>query len=315
MKDHPGFRLIKEAFDKMISQYKPEDVGGRAVRSAAAGGKAAVERGLQEFPKDYVRQSVQAVYDFVQSQEVADGVSMTIQSFDEEKVMAIVNTALEPFRDLDKLTLLVASYRRTPAEKLAEIEEMMKGKSRVEQFIVGLILDKIKPALEESAQLTPNDYVDQIQALLESALKDKAFFIAPIMSELRLVSQGWKDMSDEEVAQQIKEYVEAIPAENLAIYAATFTQFATPERISKMAHGYVGSRPSAAAIADAVHGVGEEAGKSLDRASKIKSLSDLKGVASDFFRDAAARVQNVLTADKKAKTTFPKGGRRQRLED
>ena len=84
--DHPGFDILKEVFNKFAEKYAGDDLSGRVVRSLAAGGQAAVDKGLQEFPQTYIKQVAQDFYAMVTSQETADGISTAVRSYDEEKV-------------------------------------------------------------------------------------------------------------------------------------------------------------------------------------------------------------------------------------
>ena len=57
-----GLRKIAEAFKAFSQQHLNEDAAMRAVRSAAAGGRAAVFKAQQEFPKDWVEKAAAGLY-------------------------------------------------------------------------------------------------------------------------------------------------------------------------------------------------------------------------------------------------------------
>jgi hypothetical protein len=271
MEDNPGFRIFKEAFDRFAAKYPVEDLAGRVVRSVADGGKAAVERGMTEFPKSFINQMAKDLYSLVTSEEVSEGISTTVRSYDAAKVKEMLDSVVGSLKDRDT-ALSIAKQIKGSLDKMgaSDLTAQLEG-------IVGLI--------PGGAAAAP--YI--------------AIFVKPILDEI-------KHGTEEEAAEKIMELADSIPTDFLAEQAEAYTREVTPERVSKQAHDLVGRMPSPQAVADIAHGIGEEAVRHLDKVSKVSSIHEVPGILSDFAQNASDVVSDKLAEDKQAKKTFTKKG-------
>jgi hypothetical protein len=271
--DNYGLEILKAAFNKLAEKYDVKDMAARALRSVAAGGKEAVKRGMQEFPKAFVQQVAKDLYDLISSQETADGISAVVRSFDEEKVKTIVDGLVSQLKDHDT------------ALKLASQIKKLMGKTSG---------DDIETQLD--AFMSMNN-ISPMGRMLFSAFFGQ---IKPILDDM-------KDASDEEVAEKIMELADAIPGDMIAAQVGQITSQITPERVSKQAHDILGKLPSPQTIADITHAVGDSAAKHFDEASKINDPAELTDIAKDFAQEAADVVSKKGQEDLNAKKTFKKG--------
>lgn len=266
--DNPGFRILKEAFQHFADKHGDADITGRLVRSIAAGGKAAVDKAQEEFPKTFVKQVVGDFYALLSSQEVADGVSSTVRNLDEEKVKDLVDRVISQLKE-DETALKVA-----------------KG---------------LKDALQKTS-------TDDLENALDAALSNrglgermiaKAFFeqARPIIDEMR-------DASEEDIAEKIKELADTIPSDAIAQQVAALTREVTPERVSQQAHKFVGQLPSPSAISEILHDLGKAAGDKFDQLSKTGDIKNAGSILQEFSDEARSIVERTLANDNAAKKTF-----------
>src|SRR6218665_264593 len=272
--DHNGFNLIKEAFKKVADKYADSDIGGRVVRSLAAGGKAAVDKAQEEFPKNFVKQAVGDFYALLSSQEVADGISSTVRGFDEEKVKEVVDSALNQLKQ-DEVAL-----------KLAK---------------------SVKDALQKTS-------TDDLENALDAALSGRGMgerMVAKMFFEqARPIIDDMRDASEEDIAEKIKELADTVPSDAIAQQVAALTREITPERVSQQAHQFVGKLPSPNAISEILHDLGQAAGSKFDQISKAGSLKDAGAILQQFTDEARTIVSDTLANDNAAKKTFkPNKGR------
>ncbi|MBI1214509.1 MAG: hypothetical protein GC185_01660 [Alphaproteobacteria bacterium] len=267
--DNPGFDLLREVFAKFAAKHDGEDLTNRVVRSLAAGGKAAVEKGLEEFPATYIKTVAEDFYAMVTSQELADGVSMTARSFDEEKVKEVLDSALTQLQN-DDTALKVAKQLKDMLSKTStddienSIDALMSGRSLGEKMVF------------------------------------KAFF-----EQARPIIDGMRDASEEEIADQIKELAATIPTDGIAQQVGAMTREITPERVAKQAHDFVGTLPSPGAISDIVQGVGKAASKAF---GGISDANGAKNALADFVSEAGDLVRETIANDNASKKTFKKKG-------
>ena len=274
MSNNPGFDILKEAFKKFASKYDGADLAGRGVRIAAAGGKALVDSAQQEFPKAFINQVAKDIYNLLTSQEVADGISTSVRSFDEEKVKEIVDQLVASLKD-PETSLKIAKHLKTLLDKTSGV-----------------------------------DLESQIDGLLDMAdipMNGKMIFLA-VFGQIKPIIDEMKNASDEEVAAKLAELADMIPSDAIAAQVANLTREVTPERVSKQAHDFVGQFPSPQAIADIVHGVGDAASKNLDRITKVATASEVPAILQDFLKNAGDLISNTVEKDKAAKKTFDKKG-------
>lgn len=272
--DNNGFNLIKEAFKKVADKYADSDIAGRVVRSLAAGGKAAVDKAQEEFPKNFVKQAVGDFYALLSSQEVADGISSTVRGFDEEKVKEVVDSALNQLKQ-DDVALKVAK--------------------------------SLKDALQKTS-------TDDLENALDAALSGRGMgerMVAKMFFEqARPIIDDMRDASEEDIAEKIKELADTVPSDAIAQQVAALTREITPERVSQQAHQFVGKLPSPNAISEILHDLGKSAGDKFDQISKAGNLKDAGSILQQFTDEARTIVSDTLANDKAAKKTFkPNKGR------
>lgn len=271
--DHPGFELLKEAFKKFAAKHDGEDIGNRLTRAAAAGGQAAVNKGLGEFPKTYVKEAAQDFFALLTSQEVADGVSLTARSFDEEKVKELLDSALL---------------------KLQEPETSLK------------IAEKVKEILEKTST---DDIENGLGAILSTRSPGEQMIGQAIFEQFKPMIDGMRGASVEDIAEQLKDVAATVPTDAIAAQAAALTKEITPERVSKQAHDLVGKLPSPGAVSEILHGVGEVASDKLGKISNSTTpAQDAKSLLGEFVAEASEVVREKLANDNESKRTFKKGG-------
>jgi vacuolar-type H+-ATPase subunit E/Vma4 len=270
--EHPGFNLLKEAFKKFADKHADADLTGRVVRSLAAGGEAAVKKATQEFPKEFVKGVVSDFYALLSSQEVADGVSMTVRSFDEEKVKDLIDNVVDSLKQ-DETALKVAKSLKDALSKTStedienSLDAALSSRSLGERMIFKAFFEQAKPHIDEM-----------------------------------------RNASEEEIAEKIKELADTIPSDAVAAQVAALTREITPERVSKQAHDFVGKLPSPAAIADILDGVGKSAADKFGQISKSGDLSNAGSLLDQFVSEARDLVDRTLANDNTQKRTFKRKG-------
>lgn len=267
--DNSGFNFLKDVFAKFAAKHDGADLTNRVVRSLAAGGKAAVDKGLQEFPASYIKTVAEDFYATVTSQEMADGVSQSVRSLDEGKVKEILDGVLSELQKDENAT------------KLAK---------------------QLKDMLNKTST---DDLENGIDALMSSRSLGERMIFKAFFEQARPIIDNMRTASVEEVAEQIKELAATIPTDGIAQQVGAMTREVTPERVAKQAHDMIGKMPSPAAVSNIIHGIGKAAsdsfGKITDAASAKDKLSEFVTAAKDIVRDTIAN-------DNQSKTTFKKKG-------
>lgn len=272
--DNNGFNLIREAFKKVADKYADSDIAGRVVRSLAAGGKAAVDKAQEEFPKNFVKQAVGDFYALLSSQEVADGISSTVRGFDEEKVKEVVDSALNQLKQDDVALKLAKSVKdalqKTSTDDLENaLDAALSGRGMGERMVAKMFFEQARPIIDEM-----------------------------------------RDASEEDIAEKIKELADTVPSDAIAQQVAALTREITPERVSQQAHQFVGKLPSPNAVSEILHDLGKSAGDKFDQISKAGSLKDAGSILQQFTDEARSIVSDTLANDNAAKKTFkPNKGR------
>jgi hypothetical protein len=270
--DNPGFELLREAFKQFASKHDAADLTGRVVRSVAAGGKAAVDQAMQEFPQNFLKEMVNDFYNMVASQEVADGVSMTVSSYDEEKVKGLLDDVVAQLKT-DEVAQKVAKSVKDALSKASnsdledQIDLVMNGRSAAERIVFKMFFEQAKPILDEM-----------------------------------------RNASEEEVAEKIKELADTIPTDTIAAQVGSITREVTPERVAKQTHDFVGKLPSPATISEMVHEIGASASEKFGRVAKGGTLADAQDALREFIGDAARIAQDAAANDQNKKKTFKRGG-------
>lgn len=268
-----GFDFLRDAFKKFSAKVDGKDIAARAVRSAGAGGKALADRGMQEFPHSYIKDLIDSAYGLLTSQDVAEGISMTVRSFDEEKIKDVLDQVVAQLKE-DKVATQLAK----------QLKEVLRQTST----------DDMEAALEQAVANLP-----QMQQMVVRF----AFMRArPTIDDMRSKSEA-------ELAETIKELADTIPTDLIALQAGALTREVTPERITHQAHGLVDKLPSGSAIADIAHGVGKAASEAFDGVSKARDLKDAAASLDTFAGKMANIIAGKLSDDAQAKKTFDKKGK------
>ncbi|MDY0008926.1 MAG: hypothetical protein RBS08_04400 [Bdellovibrionales bacterium] len=266
--DNPGFRLLREVFQHLADKHSNDDLTGRVVRSLAAGGKAAVDKAQEEFPKNFVKQVVGDLYATLSSQEVADGISMTVRDLDEEKVKEMVDTVIDALKQDENALKLAKSLKdalnKTSTDDIENaLDAALSGRGMGERMIAKAFFEQARPHIDEM-----------------------------------------RDASEEEIAEKIKELADTIPSDAIAQQVAALTREVTPERVSQQAHQFVGKLPSPGAVSDILHDLGKAAGDKFDQISKAGNASNAKALLAEFASEARDIVSNTIANDNAAKKTF-----------
>ena len=268
-----GLRRIADAFKKFAEQHLDDDVTMRAVRSAAAGGKAAINKARQEFPKPWIAQTAEAFYDTLKGEEVAEGISSTIRSFDEEKVKNILDGFLNKMKE-DENALKFARSLKQIVDKTSDdqienaFEELAFGRDPKQQMMLHMLLGALKPRIEDIRQ-----------------------------------------SSEEDVAQMIKNLADTIPTEAIAIQVGALTRQATPENVQDKTEEAVHNLPRPETISDTLHDVAEAASKGLQDISRAQKLSDVRSIVDTFKDEAAQIIEERIANDNNSKPPFKRKDR------
>lgn len=265
--------FFRDLFNKIAGQVDGQDLTNRVVRAAGAGAKAAAERGLQEFPHSFIKDTIDNAYAGLVSQELAEQISMSIRSFDEEKIKDVLDTVVEKMKE-----------DQTAAALAKQLKELLKQADN----------DQIEGMIE---QMIPDDRFSERMIF-------KALFMQarPILNEMR-------GMDEAELAEKIKELADTIPTDILAMQVGALTREVTPERIIEQAYGAVSKLPSGNAVADIIHGVGTSAVKHFDAVAKSRTLQDAANAFDAFKSEAKSIVTGQISADNAAKKNFDNKGK------
>lgn len=274
MEDNNGSKFLREAFAKFAAKYNAEDIGARVIRSVATGGKAAVDQAMQEFPKTFVNQLAKDVYSLLTSQELADGISATVRSFDEEKVKGLVDNLVDSMKN------------RETALDLAK---------------------KIKSALNKHSA---DDIANQLEGLLSlgNVPPQVQFMVQVLMSQFKPVMENMKYQSEDEIADQIIALADQIPSDQIAEQVAALTREVTPEKVSQQTAALAGKLPSAQAVSDIVHGVGQAVSENLGQVASISTPAEVPAILRDLAENASQIVSETLNKDNEAKKKLNKDG-------
>lgn len=308
--DNEGFKFLREAFEKVAAKFDQSDLAARAVRSLAAGGKAAVDRGLQEFPKPLVSDFAKEIYGVLTSQEFADGLSKTVRGVDEEQVRELVGKFFAPLKDPEKALILVQSMKQlktNPEETIAQLEEQIKNRSPLEQFILGALIEEAKKRSGEIKGLSFDEMVDQVEGLLTSLPGPAGQMVSSVFPVIKPIISSFQYASDEQIAQGLVDIVDMLKLDDVLVdLVVSKTQNYTPEQVSKQASALVGKLPAPQSVGDLVHNVGEEVSKKLGLVSQSKTLSE----ANDNLRDLTTSVKDIVAEtfrkDADSKSNFDK---------
>lgn len=270
--EHPGFDILKKAFNNFASKHDGQELVNKTVRSLAAGGKGVVDKAMQEFPKAFVKQVVGDFYTLLTSQDVADGVSMSVRAYDEEKVKDMIDSVVATLKD-DETALKIAKSIKDGLSKMStddiagQLDLIMNGRSMSERMVFMAFFEQVRPMIDDM-----------------------------------------RDSSEEEIAEKIKDLADTIPSDAIAEQVAAITREVTPERVAKQAHDVVGRMPSPQAIADIAHNLGTAASATFDKIANGNGTGDAVRLLGDFAAEAKDIVENTIANDNKAKKTFKKDG-------
>lgn len=263
---NPGFELIKKAFNELAEKIKPEEVKQKFVKSVAAAGETFIEKLETEFPKERVEQVINDVYAFIGSRDVADGISLTAQSVSPEDIQGALDQVVESLKD-DKV-----------AEGLAQQLKQIADQDGGVEGLTGLIESQV-----EDLPLPQQMMVKMMVAQLEPALEQV------------------KHMDKEEVKEMIKQGVDAIPTEEIAMQLYAVAQNVTPERVSAVAQEVTGNLPSADSVSGVLYGLAGAAKKQFGEASQTGEFN-----AEELANDAQNILANAASKDATSKKTINK---------
>jgi hypothetical protein len=271
MAQFPGLDLIKAAFKKFADKHDTEDLALRVVRSGAAGVKATADKLQVEFPQPFVKAIAADFYSMIASQDVADGISMAVRSFDEEKVSDILSGIVDQLKD------------QKTSEELAQ-------------------------KLKEALQKVP---MDDIEANLGALMGGRSpieqmMFQAVFNSQIRPQLEDIRDGSIAEGAERIREMADMIPTDDIAAQVGNLTRNITPEVVGKQTHNLVGKLPSPNAVANIAQGVAEKVSETFNNVSNAKSLENAKDLVAGLAADVGGVIESALNTDAGSKKTFGK---------
>lgn len=270
--DKRGPEFLKKVFEKFVADHAKDGLVERAVRSLAAGGQAAVERGLKEFPKPFVQALAGDLYKTLSGQDVADGVSMTIRSFDEQ----------EAKKFLDGLVAKVAE----------------------DEFALNIAKSVKKALANNSADDIENKLMDALSGRGGGEMRMAMFIFASLKPQL----EELRDAPVEDIAERIKDIAATVPTDALAEQVAAVTSEMSPERVSRFTQGQVKKLPTAGAVADIVHGVGKVAKDKLGEIAATPDLNTARAKLDEFKAEARKVVGDVVSNDNAEKRKPKTGG-------
>lgn len=269
-----GFDFLRDAFKKFADKVDGQDIANRALRAAGAGGKALVDRGTEEFPHDYIKGLVESAYALLTSQEIAEGISMSVRAYDEEKIKELLDTVVAQLKE-DQVATQLAK----------QVKEILRQASN----------DELQGAIEQLLDGRP--------------AHEKMIFNAMFQMQIRPILDDLRSANEDELVDKIKELADTIPTDLIALQVGALTREITPERIIHQAHAAVDKLPSGTAIADIAHGVAKSASKGFDAVSKARSLKDVASALDTFAAEAQSIVSGKVANDQQAKKTFDKKGK------
>lgn len=269
-----GFDFLRDAFKKFADKVDGQDIANRALRAAGAGGKALVDRGTEEFPHDYIKGLVESAYALLTSQEIAEGISMSVRAYDEEKIKELLDTVVAQLKE-DQVATQLAK----------QVKEILRQASN----------DELHGAIEQLLDGRP--------------AHEKMIFNAMFQMQIRPILDDLRSANEDELVDKIKELADTIPTDLIALQVGALTREITPERIIHQAHAAVDKLPSGTAIADIAHGVAKSASKGFDAVSKARSLKDVASALDTFAAEAQSIVSGKVANDQQAKKTFDKKGK------
>lgn len=274
-KEDPGFGRLKKAFAKFIKDQGSEDVGAKALRTLAAGGKAAVERGLQEFPKELVARLTGDFYTLLQSPEVAEDVSAMVRSFDEAKVKTV----------------------------LIELSVYLQEDDAARMFAKGVKFGLQKGSNEDIGKITDRLLAGRPAAMRWAA---KAFFAMsePYLDEMR-------DAPVEAIAAKIKELAATMPVNGISKQVAAYTREASPQWTGMQLKGLVEGQPSPQAAADIVHNVGNIASVKLDEMTRAQNVAEIREIFNALAAETKETVGKTIANDNAAKAALKDAERKE----
>jgi uncharacterized membrane protein YheB (UPF0754 family) len=263
--NNPDFKGIIDAFSKFASAHGGDDIAGRITRALASGGKAAVDKSLEEFPKTFITRTAKDFYALISSQEIADSLSSSVTSFDEEKVKEAVDNL---------------------ADRLKDPEVALQVAKQVKEILSKTSTDDIEAALD---------------GLTDKLPADKRMMVIFTLAQAKPLIDSMRTASDEEVAEIISSIADNLPSDLIALQLGALTREVTPERISKHTQDAVDKLPSPKALGDIVHGIGKSASEHLESASKSATPGDAANILKQFITNIGADVSDTLAKDKTTK--------------
>ena len=270
--NNPGFDRLKQAFNATLKgKYDPKDLGRKAKKSFAAAGKAFIDETKKEFPQESIEQFISDIYGFIGSPDVAEGISMSVQSLSADD--------LQDF--FDKVTSTLASDE-----------------------VANALAQQIKSI---TAQMPFEDFISQMEALMGNVPPMQQMMINMVLGQIEPFYNQLDDASVEDIADMLKEGVKNIPTDMFSYQLEALTQAVTPEQVSTYILQATSSLPAPKTVSDIAYGVADAASKQLDRIADPDTTSTPASV-KEFADDIQSVVEKSIANDNKNKKAPPKDG-------
>jgi len=270
----PDFEFLKKVFNKFTQKHNNDDMAARIIRPIASGVKKTSDNMKKEFSREFITSFVQDFYDTLTSQDISDQVSSQIRSLDESTLEDIVSNFTKTLKD---------------------------------PKVANNIAKQIKKALDENGTDKLMDGLDQMMDMANLDMAQK-FMAQAFLRQVKPVIEDMQNMSEAEIADQIIDLADQIPSTLIADQVADLTRKFTPERVSKMAHDFVGKFPAPKTITNIFHGVVDSTSQHMDQLSKITDSKDASAIIKSLGQSHKKIVDNAANDDQKSKNSFDKKG-------
>ncbi len=300
MKD--GLKMIRDAFMKAVQGKDPMELKRKIGRMSAAGGKAMVERGLQEFPKQYVEQTVRDVYGFIAGRELADGVSMMAQSVSLENLQLGIDGFLDQLKS-EEVSIAVAKQLKGEIDKdmVDGLKMLLKDKidqmDGPQQAIARIVMEQVvEPAIEQTKEQPGRNIIQDMRVMLEEQLPNMPVWQQALLGNAVQTLAQLENAPVEEVASTIRDTVSNISADMIAPQIFALVQSITPDRVSAMTHKLVGGMPAPSSVSSVVTGIANAAVKQLSRAAEPEKADAAPSLA-EFRQEVSTLLDGVSSND------------------
>ena len=304
MKD--GFDMIRNAFMKAVGGQDPKEFSDKVQRIVATGGKAAVEKSLDEFPPQKIETLVRSVYGFVAGRELAEGVSTVVQSVNLDDLQTGLDGVLDQFKS-EEASLMLARQLKGEVDKdmLDAVKYLVNDKINAMEgapaMVARMVFEQfIEPTLERYKDEPGRNLIKDLRLFVEDQLPGVPSWQQGIVKGLAAQLAEIEDAPAEEVAAVLRDKITAIPTDAIAMQLYIVTQSVTPERVMGLTHKATGQMPSPTTVSGVFSGVANAALKQLNRAAD-PAKADAPASLDEFRRDAMDVVSNAAVNDNSVK--------------